>query len=183
MPRSLGRRHGSRHPRAAIVAAIMIASIAAVITGCGGKNEIVVPKNGPDVSVKNKRGSDPCKLLKAGDVSTEFGTPFAAGVPTPGVEGQCDFRTDSTDPTAPVVSLHVKGEVTVAGFETGRLTALPDARDVTGVGDQAYYRAQEGRLYVREGVFGFDVAVTPHPEPGGLERLIPLARLVVKRHK
>jgi hypothetical protein len=177
MHRSFGPRRGRRY----LLAAVAVVAATALVSGCGGgKNEIVVPKTKDSLK---KRGNDPCKLLREGDVTTTYGTPFAAGVPSAGVDEQCEFRADNSDPTAPVVSLHVKGEVTVAGFETARLTALPDARDVIGVGDQAYYRSQEGRLYVREGVFEFDLGVTPHPEPGSMDRLMLLAQLVVKRHK
>jgi hypothetical protein len=177
-------RRGGWHTCAAAAAVV----VATVVAGCGSENKIVVPKNRiRTTSTTEVAGDDPCKLLKRADVTAALGMPFAAGTPVAGAVGQCEFRAGSSvpDPAAPVVSLHIQGEVTIAGFETGKLTAPGGARDVTGVGDQAYYSAVAGRLYVRKGVFGFDVGATPVlvPEPDGEQRLIPLARLVLERHK
>jgi hypothetical protein len=167
-----------------------LVAIATVLGGCGGSgggNKIVLPKHPtPTTSTTELPGDDPCKLLKATDVTDVFGMPFADGTPVPGNTKTCEFRagTNPADPAAPVVSLHVQGEVTIASFETGKLTAPGGVRDIDGVGDQAYYGPQVGRLFVRRGVFGFDVGATPSlvPEPNGVQRLIPLARLVLERH-
>ena len=179
---------GARRGGWQILAAVVAVAIASLLAGCGGgENKIVVPKRHPTSSTTEVPGDDPCKLLKRTDVSDALGMPFAAGTPVAGAETQCEFRAGSNaaDPAAPVVSLHIQGEVTIASFETGKLTAAGGARDITGVGDQAYYSALDGRLFVRKGVFGFDVGATPVlvPEPDGVQRLIPLARLVLERHK
>jgi hypothetical protein len=163
-------------------------AVVTVVAGCGGgKNKIVLPKHPATTSTTEVPGDDPCKLLKRTDVVDVLGMPFAAGTPVVGTTAQCEFRagTNAADPAAPVVSLHIQGEVTIAGFETGKLTAPGGARDITEVGDQAYYSALVGRLFVRQGVFGFDVGATPVlvPEPDGVQRLIPLAKLVLERHK
>jgi hypothetical protein len=170
------------------VAAASAITIATSLAGCGGgANKIVLPKHPANTtSTTDVPGDDPCKLLKRADVAGVMGMPFAAGTPVAGAVGQCEFRagTNSADPAAAVVTLHVQGEVTIASFETGKLTAPGGAREITGVGDQAYYSAMAGRLFVRRGVFGFDVGATPTlvPEPGGEQKLIPLARLVLERH-
>ena len=179
-----GARRGGWHTFAAVVAV----AVATVLSGCGdGENKIVLPKKTSTTSTTEVPGDDPCKLLKPTDLADVLGMPFAAGTPVAGDVAQCEFRVGSSaaDPAAPVVSLHVQGEVTIAGFETGKLTAPGGAREITGVGDQAYYSALAGRLFVRKGVFGFDVGATPTlvPEPDGVQRLIPLARLVLERHK
>jgi hypothetical protein len=179
---------GARRGGWQTLAAVAAVAVATVITGCGGgENKIVVPKRPATSSTTEVPGDDPCKLLKRTDVSGALGMPFAAGTPVAGAETQCEFRAGSNaaDPAAPVVSLHIQGEVTIASFETGKLTAAGGARDITGVGDQAYYSALDGRLFVRKGVFGFDVGATPVlvPEPDGVQHLIPLARLVLERHK
>jgi hypothetical protein len=162
--------------------------VATALAGCGGgPNKIVLPKHPVrTTSTTDVPGDDPCKLLTRTDVSDVLGMPFAAGTPVAGAVTQCEFRAgaSSVDPAAPVVTLHIQGEVTIASFETGKLTAPGGVRDVDGVGDQAYYSALMGRLWVRRGVFGFDVAATPAlvPEPDGEQRLIPLAKLVLDRH-
>jgi hypothetical protein len=171
------------------VVAVSAALVATALVGCGGgANKIVLPKHPVNTtSTTGLPGDDPCKLLKRADVTDAFGMPFAAGTPVAGATAQCEFRagTSSLDPAAPVVTLHVQGEVTIASFETGKLTAPGGVRDVEGVGDQAYYSALMGRLWVRRGVFGFDVGATPAlvPEPDGEQRLIPLASLVLERHR
>ena len=181
-----GARRGSWHALGA-VAALAIATVLAGCGGSGGGNKIVLPKHpASTTSTTDFPGDDPCKLLKPADVTGVLGMPFADGSPVPGATALCEFRagTNAADPAAPVVSLHVQGEVTIASFETGKLTAAGDVRDIEGVGDQAYYSAQAARLFVRRGVFGFDVGATPVlvPEPDGVQRLIPLARLVLERH-
>lgn len=186
MERIQGARPGGRHT----LAAVAVAALASVLAGCGGSgggNKIVLPKHpASTTSTTDLPGDDPCKLLKRADVTDAFGMPFADGTPVAGTTAQCEFRagTNAADPAAPFVSLHVQGEVTIASFETGKLTAPGGVRDIDGVGDQAYYSAQAGRLWVRRGVFGFDVGATPVlvPEPDGVQRLIPLARLVLDRH-
>jgi hypothetical protein len=157
------------------------------LAGCAGENNIVVPKQRGGVTTTTEApGDDPCKLLKVDDVAKVFGATFAPGSPA-GVVAQCEFRTRSAldDPAEPAVTLHIQGEVTIASFETGKLTAPGGGRDVVGIGDQAYYAASEGRLFVRKGVFGFDVSATPSlvPGPEGVQRLIALAQLVIDRHK
>ena len=180
-----GARRAGWHARAAAAAL----AVAAVLAGCGGgENKIVIPKTpARTTSTTEVPGDDPCKLLKRTDVAGALGMPFAQGTPVAGAVAQCEFRagTSAADPAAPVVSLHIQGEVTIASFETGKLTAPGGTRDVEGVGDQAYYSSAAGRLFVRKGVFGFDVGATPVlvPEPEGEQRLIPLAQLVLERHK
>lgn len=179
---------GARRGGWQTVAAVSAITVATTLAGCGGgANKIVLPKHPvATTSTTDVPGDDPCKLLKRVDVTDVMGMPFATGTPVAGAVAQCEFRagTNSADPTAPVVTLHIQGEVTIASFETGKLTAPGGAREVTSVGDQAYYTAQIGRLFVRRGVFGFDVGATPTlvPEPDGEQRLIPLARLVLERH-
>ena len=181
-----GARRGGRFALG-VVAAVVLATVVAGCGGSGGGNKIVLPKH-PAVTTSTTEvpGDDPCKLLKAADISSVFGMPFADGSPVPGATALCSFRAGSNpaDPAAPLVSLHVQGEVTIASFETGKLLVPGGVRDIDGVGDQAYYSAQIGRLFVRRGVFGFDVGATPAlvPEPDGVQRLIPLARLVLDRH-
>ena len=170
------------------VAAASAIAVATALAGCGGgPNKIVLPKRPVNTtSTTDVPGDDPCKLLKTADVTDVLGMPFAAGTPVAGAPAECEFRagTNSADPAAPVVTLHIQGEVTIASFETGKLTAPGGVRDVDGVGDQAYYSVLMGRLWVRRGVFGFDLAATPAlvPEPNGERRLIPLANLVLERH-
>ena len=179
---------GARRAVLHTVAAASAITVAAALGGCsGGENKIVLPKHpAATTSTTDLPGDDPCKLLKRTDVSDVLGMPFATGTPVAGAPAQCEFRvgTNSTDPTAAVVTLHIQGEVTIASFETGKLTAPGGAREVTDVGDQAYYIPQIGRLFVRRGVFGFDVGATPTlvPEPDGEQKLIPLGRLVLERH-
>ena len=179
---------GARRAGWHTVAAASAITVATALAGCGGgANKIVLPKHpASTTSTTDLPGDDPCKLLTRTDVTEVLGMPFAAGTPVMGAVAQCEFRagTNSADPAAPVVTLHVQGEVTIASFETGKLTAPGGVRDIDGVGDQAYYSALAGRLWVRRGVFGFDVAATPAlvPEPDGVQRLIPLARLVLERH-
>jgi hypothetical protein len=167
-----------------LLAMIAVTMVATVLAACGGTNNIVVPKR-TATSVKTPRGNDPCRLLKAKDLKSVYGSEFDPGTPVAGAQPACEFRTTGGDASSPPsVTIHVKGETTVAAFYSARLVAPPDTRDVNGVGDQAYYTAPSGQLFVRKGVFGFDVAAAPAlaGAPGGIERLIALAQLVVKRH-
>ena len=184
----MGCSEGDRRRRRHVCAVVAMVAVATMAAGCGdGENKIVLPKQPATSSTSEVPGDDPCKLLKRADVGEAFAMPFATGTPVAGAVGQCEFRagSSSADPAAPVVSLHIQGEVTIASFETGKLTAPGGAREITGVGDQAYYATAVGRLFVRKGVFGFDVGATPVlvPEPDGVQRLVPLARLVLERHK
>jgi hypothetical protein len=168
-----------------MIVATMLAALAAVstLTACGGKNNIVVPKRTAS-SVKARRGNDPCRLLKAKDLQSVYGAAFETGTPVEGAQPGCAFRLSSDSAAPPAVTIHVRGEVTFAAFVSARLAAPPDTRDVNGVGDQAYYTPQTGQLFVRKGVFGFDVGAVPAlvSAPGAVERLIVLAQLVVNRH-
>jgi hypothetical protein len=164
---------------AALAAAVLATA------GCGGSNKIEVPKRVLRTTTTETAGDDPCRLLTRVDIATVFEDTFATGAPAPGAATQCNFaRTGAAAGTpAPTVSLHVEGETTIAKFETAKLVA-PGAQDVDGVGDEAYYVPLFGRLYVREGVFGFDVGATPALVAGadGVQRLGRLARLVIERH-
>jgi hypothetical protein len=177
------RRRGSRQLLKMIVVTTVAMVTATAMSACGGKNHIVVPKN-TSTSVKSRRGNDPCRLLKAKDLRDVYGSTFATGAPVAGLEPGCGFQPSGDSSAPPSVTIHIKGEVTFAAFESARLAAPRDTRDVNGVGDQAYYAPETGQLFVRDGVFGFDVGAVPAlaSAPGGVERLIALAQIVVKRH-
>ena len=179
-----GARRGGWHT----VAAASAITVATALAGCGGgANKIVLPKHPVSTtSTTDLPGDDPCKLLKRADVTDAFGMPFADGTPVAGTTAQCEFRagTNSGRPGGARRDAPRPGRGHDRQLRDRQADGAGGVRDIDGVGDQAYYSAQTGRLWVRRGVFGFDVGATPAlvPEPDGEQRLIPLARLVLERH-
>jgi hypothetical protein len=167
-------------PLRTLVATLVLTVLA---VGCGDQEPL--KRTGPVRygTTTEPAGNNPCRLLTNDDLQRVFDQPFAEGTFPTGSLDQCEFRVGANPaPDAPMVSLHVDPELTIARFETMKLQT-PDAREVTGVGDQAFFGG--GRLWVREGVFGFDVGTTLPilGDPAGIDKLIEVGQIVAERHK
>lgn len=128
----------------------LVLILAGLLAGCGGSPSAGLPSSSPSPSAAAPVDlTNPCTLLSAETVSGAFAS-FSLGklkgVPKPPQTASnglltyfCEYRTEARDSGVGALAVVVApGSVTPAQV-AGRWMGLPNARQVSGVGDAAVY--------------------------------------------
>lgn len=149
------------------------------IGGTGSLASNTAPKQAPDV----------CALITRTEAQTALGVPVAAGVadsqvqPGAGLVGNCVYRAaDTKAHPLSLLTIAVIGTLVSPGsFENQVHTRAPDAKRVTGVGNEAF--ALPGTLFVFDNGLVLSVHLSTGQNPVPTATLVPLARTALGRSR
>jgi hypothetical protein len=152
------------------------------VGGTGGTGSLAsntAPKHAPDI----------CSLITRTEAQAALGVPAAAGVadsqvqPGAGLVGNCVYRAaDAKAHPLALLTIAVIGTLVSPGsFENQVHTRAPDAKRVTGVGNEAF--ALPGTLFVFDNGLVLSVHLSTGPNPVPIATLVPLARTALGRSK
>ena len=113
------------------------------------------------------KATDACGLLTPADLQASLGVAFGDGaLTTSGDTTLCAFQTADHKN-----NVHVTRYGNGAALMTGVKQGDPNAKPISGLGDEAYDESSIGKVVVRVGQIGLSVSGTPAPTLAQLEEL------------